>query len=135
MNAINYNGRKFRSVNNSPNGEVDADTVFHYSQKDEIVWAVYHGGAIRWGTLIAKVDEAGNLETRYQHYTRRDHDRDMPFDAGNPPRWTSAPARRLAMDFRRRLQRPVGGGRDLILKTNHPIFAPTSHKQFSGMRL
>ena len=71
MNAINYNGRKFRSVNNSPNGEVDADTVFHYSQKDEIVWAIYQGGAIRWGTLIAKVDEAGSLEMRYQHVNTR----------------------------------------------------------------
>ena len=71
MNAINYNGRKFRSVNNSPNGEVDADTVFHYSQKDDLVLAIYQGGAIRWGTLIAKVDEAGSLELRYQHVNTR----------------------------------------------------------------
>jgi hypothetical protein len=67
MTAINYHGRTFRSVNNSPNGEVDADTVFNYFQRDEIVWATYQGGAIRWGTLIAKVDEAGCLEMRYQH--------------------------------------------------------------------
>ena len=67
MTAINYHGRTFRSVNNSSNGEVDPDTIFHYSQKDEIVWATYQGGAIRWGTLIAKVNDDGCLEMRYQH--------------------------------------------------------------------
>ena len=65
--AINYDGRKFRSVANSPNGEVDAQTVFHYHQRDHIVWATYQGGSIQWGTLIATVDDAGCLDMRYQH--------------------------------------------------------------------
>lgn len=67
MSSINYNGRKFRSLANSPNGEVDAQTIFHYYQRENIVWATYQGGAILWGTLIAKVDEAGCLDMRYQH--------------------------------------------------------------------
>jgi hypothetical protein len=71
MPAINYNGRKFRSVNNSPNGEVDGQTVFQYFQKDEIVWATYQGGSIQWGTLIATVDDAGRLDMRYQHVNAR----------------------------------------------------------------
>lgn len=67
MQAIHYHGRTFRSVNNSANGEVDGATLFHYQQQGQIVWATYQGGAIQWGTLIAKVDEAGCLEMRYQH--------------------------------------------------------------------
>lgn len=67
MPAINYDGRKFRSVTNSANGEVDAQTVFHYHQQGNIVWATYQGGSIQWGMLIAKVDETGCLDMRYQH--------------------------------------------------------------------
>ncbi len=67
MPTLNYDGRKFRSVNNTPNGEVDAQTIFHYYQRDNIVWATYQGGSIQWGTLIAKVDDAGCLDMRYQH--------------------------------------------------------------------
>jgi hypothetical protein len=64
---MDYDGRMFRSVANSANGEVDAQTVFRYYQQGNIVWATYQGGSIQWGTLIAKVDDAGCLEMRYQH--------------------------------------------------------------------
>ena len=67
MSAIDYNGRTFRSVNNTPNGDVDGQTLFHYHQHGQIVWATYQGGAIQWGTLIARVDAAGRLDMRYQH--------------------------------------------------------------------
>ena len=39
----------------------------HYHQQGQLVWAEYRGGAIVFGTLIAKVVEAGCLEMRYQH--------------------------------------------------------------------
>ncbi len=67
MTTIHYNNRTFRSVNNTANGEVDGQTLFHYQQQGQIVWATYQGGAIQWGTLIAKVDADGCLEMRYQH--------------------------------------------------------------------
>jgi hypothetical protein len=67
MATINYNGRTFRSINTSAKGEVDGQTLFHYQQQGQIVWATYQGGAIQWGTLIAKVDTADRLEMRYQH--------------------------------------------------------------------
>lgn len=67
MPEINYDNRKFASVRNSATGEVSGETVFHYHQKDDLVWAEYAGGAIVFGNLIARVDEAGNLEMRYQH--------------------------------------------------------------------
>ena len=40
-------GRVFRSVVNTENGEVGSDTVFHYHQSGRVVWAEYSGGAIR----------------------------------------------------------------------------------------
>ena len=70
MNKITYDNKIFASVQNSETGEVSSETVFHYHQKDDLVWAEYAGGAVRFGTLIAKV--AGNdcLEMRYQHLNR-----------------------------------------------------------------
>lgn len=67
MNTINYDNRKFRSNENTENGEVSAETIFHYHQKDGIVWATYEGGSIQFGTLIAKVREENHLEMRYSH--------------------------------------------------------------------
>lgn len=65
--GINYDRRRFRSVSNSETGEVGAGTLFEYHQRDGVVWATYEGGAIRFGTLIATVDEDGVLDMRYHH--------------------------------------------------------------------
>ena len=65
--SINYHQRRFRSVSNAANGEVSAETVFHYQQDGDLVWAKYRGGAIVFGTLIAKVDAQSCLDMRYQH--------------------------------------------------------------------
>lgn len=67
MARLNYNNRRFVSVNNTANGEVTAETTFHYRQEGGVVWATYRGGSIVFGTLIAKVDEADCLDMRYQH--------------------------------------------------------------------
>ncbi len=67
MNKIDYNGKKFASVQNSGSGEVGSETVFHYHQSGETVWAEYCGGAIVRGHLIAKCDADGVLDMRYQH--------------------------------------------------------------------
>lgn len=64
---INYNNRFFRSMSNSPTGEVGSDTVFHYRQGDNVLWATYEGGAIRFGTLCGLVDAEGGLDFRYSH--------------------------------------------------------------------
>jgi hypothetical protein len=71
MSRINYHGRTFRSVSNTDNGEVSAETVFHYSQQGNIVTATYSGGGILAGSLIAVVDEQGVLDMRYQHVNER----------------------------------------------------------------
>lgn len=67
MSKINYDNRKFVSVENSETGEVSAETVFHYHQKDDFVWAEYAGGEIVFGSLIAKVLDNDCLDMRYQH--------------------------------------------------------------------
>jgi hypothetical protein len=70
MNDINYNHRFFAPVTNTENGEVDSSTLFHYRQEGDIVWATYEGGNVRFGTLIATVDQSGCLEMRYSHVNR-----------------------------------------------------------------
>ena len=70
MNKINYDNRVFKSVSNSETGEVSQDTTFYYHQKDDLVWAEYSGGAVVFGTLIAKILENSVLEMRYQHLNR-----------------------------------------------------------------
>lgn len=67
---INYHDRRFAPVSNTANGEVDATTVFHYRQQGNIVWATYHGGAVQFGTLVAKVRDDDSLDMRYSHVNR-----------------------------------------------------------------
>lgn len=71
MNKIDYEGKVFTSIGNSETGEVSSETVFYYRQKGELVWAHYEGGAIILGNLIAKSDENGNLNMRYQHLNKQ----------------------------------------------------------------
>lgn len=70
MKPISYDNKRFASVLNTGTGEVSGETRFHYHQKGEIVWAEYAGGKIVRGTLIAKVDEEGQLDMRYQHINK-----------------------------------------------------------------
>ena len=63
----NLDGKVFRSVSNTDNGEVGAETRFHYRQAGEIVTADYRGGTIVIGHLIAKIIAGGQLDMRYHH--------------------------------------------------------------------
>ncbi|KAH6889184.1 hypothetical protein B0T10DRAFT_48241 [Thelonectria olida] len=63
-----YDGKTFRSASNTANGEVGSETLFHYHQDGNIVWAEYSGGSIVRGTLIAVVTgEDNSLDMRYHH--------------------------------------------------------------------
>jgi hypothetical protein len=64
---INYDGRRFRSVENSDTGQVGSETVFDYHQSGNIVTAEYRGGEIAEGHLIAVCDAEGRLDMRYHH--------------------------------------------------------------------
>lgn len=70
MSNISYDNRKFSSIQTSETGEVSSETVFHYHQKDMLVWAEYYGGEIIFGNLIAKVVENDCLDMRYQHLNK-----------------------------------------------------------------
>jgi hypothetical protein len=64
---INLDGRTFRSVSNTDNGEVSARTLFHYRQSGAVVTADYSGGTIVAGHLIARMLDDGRLDMRYHH--------------------------------------------------------------------
>jgi hypothetical protein len=66
----NLNGKTFRSVANSANGEVGSETRFRYYQSGDVVTATYSGGEIVSGHLIAKVLANGQLDMRYHHLNR-----------------------------------------------------------------
>ena len=67
VHRYRLDGKRFRSVVNSENGEVGGDTVFAYSQTGDIVTAVYEGGAIVRGQLLARMLSDGRLDMRYHH--------------------------------------------------------------------
>jgi len=64
---INLDKKIFKALSNSENGEVSEDTVFYYSQKDNIISAEYNGGEIVKGNLIGKQLEDGRFDFVYHH--------------------------------------------------------------------
>lgn len=63
---INLNDKHFKGVQNTENGQVSGDTLFHYRQKGKVVWATYEGGQILFGTLSGRITGT-QLEFDYQH--------------------------------------------------------------------
>lgn len=61
------NNKKFTAESNSHNGEVSTETIFHYRQKGNIVWATYEGGQILFGTLSGRIENENKLIFTYQH--------------------------------------------------------------------
>lgn len=70
---INYHGRTFAGVSNSPNGQVSGATMFHYKQHDDIVTADYLGGSILSGHMIGKVNDDSSIYFTYQHIDTNGH--------------------------------------------------------------
>ncbi|MFC2124929.1 n-acetylglutamate synthase [Bacteroidota bacterium] len=64
---INIDNRKFSAVSNSEGGEVNEQTIFHYRQRGDLIWATYSGGNIKFGTITGKFRENGFIEFAYQH--------------------------------------------------------------------
>ncbi len=62
---INYNGKTFRPISNSENGETSSETCFYYKQEGKILTSKYSGGAIKKGHLIGIVDKSGTIDMRY----------------------------------------------------------------------
>lgn len=68
---IDLNGKRFRSVSNTSNGEVNSETTFHYRQDGDIVTASYKGGRIVRGYLLGRMLPDGRLDFRYHHLNDR----------------------------------------------------------------
>jgi hypothetical protein len=51
VTAPSLDGRRFAAVSNV-GGEVSADTIFEYRERDGEIWASYAGGAVRRGYLV-----------------------------------------------------------------------------------
>lgn len=62
---INYNGKKFKPLSNTDNGEVSLDMVFTYEQEGDILESSYSGGEIVKGHLIGIVGKEGEIDMRY----------------------------------------------------------------------
>lgn len=64
---MNYHGKRFKAVENTPNGESSDSTVFHYCQEEDIIYASYFGGEIQRGHLLGKEDSIGRIQMVYHH--------------------------------------------------------------------
>ncbi len=69
---IDYNGKIFRHIVNSENGETSSETVFQYTQIGNILTSEYSGGKIKKGHLIGLVDENGHIDMRYHQVNIND---------------------------------------------------------------
>lgn len=73
MSKFNYDGRTFVGVENYDSGDLNAQTVFRYYQRGDIVWGSFEGGGCAAGNLIARVGEDGSLNMSW-HYLNRSGD-------------------------------------------------------------
>ncbi|SIO06858.1 n-acetylglutamate synthase [Algoriphagus halophilus] len=62
---MNYDGKSFRPISNTENGETSEETIFHYKQEGKILSCDYSGGKIIKGHLIGIVNDAGEIDMRY----------------------------------------------------------------------
>ena len=69
---IDYNGKIFKPIENTENGETSNETVFLYKQVGNILTSEYSGGKIKKGHLIGLVDDNGNIDMRYHQINDKD---------------------------------------------------------------
>jgi len=69
---INLNNKIFKALSNSENGEVSNETIFHYKQSENIIWADYSGGEIVKGNLTGKYIEENKIQFVYQHINKNE---------------------------------------------------------------
>ncbi len=67
---INYHNKKFKALQNSESGEVSGQTIFHYQQEGQRLWATYSGGEILAGHLMGIVKQEGEIEMVYHHLNK-----------------------------------------------------------------
>ena len=68
---IDYNGKIFKPIEYTENGETSNKTVFLYKQVGNILTSEYSGGKIKKGHLIGLVDNNGNIDMRYHQINNK----------------------------------------------------------------
>jgi hypothetical protein len=68
METFDLNNKNFVLLQNSENGEVNADTIFKYNQEGNLVTADYYGGTIRYGKIIGDL-QGDRMDMLYQCIT------------------------------------------------------------------
>ncbi|MBN2727685.1 MAG: hypothetical protein JXR53_00520 [Bacteroidales bacterium] len=64
---FNYDGKRFRIVKNTRNGETSTETIFHYKQIEKLIIVTYDGGDIVYGQMLGIVGDDGTLSMKYHH--------------------------------------------------------------------
>ncbi len=67
----NYEGKTFKSINHSANGETVEGSLFFYRQKGNIVTCEYESPNVVYGQLMALVGEDGSLDMRYHQVNKK----------------------------------------------------------------
>ncbi|TVZ56759.1 hypothetical protein OD91_2057 [Lutibacter sp. Hel_I_33_5] len=65
---FNFHNKTFELLENSETGKVNSETVFKYKQEGNLVTADYFGGTIKYGKIIATLDN-DKLNMLYQCVT------------------------------------------------------------------
>jgi hypothetical protein len=99
---INYEGRIFRLMSNTNNGDASSETPLFHHQND-LGMADYSGGAIVTGMLLARRAADGSLDMRYQPVKcqGRTNDGHIQFCSGGTCRRQISLKGEMAVDRRR----------------------------------
>lgn len=68
MSKINFDKKAFVLQFNTNNGTSNSETIFHYSQENELVTADFSGGSVQYGKIIA-LHKGDYLDIVYQMLT------------------------------------------------------------------
>jgi hypothetical protein len=67
--ALSLHNRRFVLEENAAGADCQPGMAFDYRQEGSRVWALYGGGEVSFGALVARVRHDGRLDARYQHAT------------------------------------------------------------------
>ncbi len=62
---ICMHNRRMRPRMNTPNGEMNEETLFEYFQKNDTVWGTYSGGNVVRGLLLGHMSPNGDISFQY----------------------------------------------------------------------
>jgi hypothetical protein len=65
MEKINLNGKRFKLLSNSKNGQVDSDTIFKYTQKGNKFKGEYNDDEIQYGSIVGLINSPDDIYLTY----------------------------------------------------------------------